>query len=219
MDGFEFSLRQQRTITAALTILSAAVIVAAIGFLFAVLGSFLARFANVFLPLVVAAVAALVFKPWFDWMHLRLRFPRILALVGVFLSVLIPVGLFSFFFGNLVVEQIVELARNVPEWWQQARDWITEKAPQIVAFIEEHKLDHALGSAVDGGSAGGLVSGLQEFGRQALSAGADVVAWAGALLGWIVLPVYFSFFLLADTVDAHRLENYLPFLKSKTRKT
>jgi predicted PurR-regulated permease PerM len=218
MPGFEFSSRQQRTITAALTILSAAVIVAAIGFLFAVLGSFLARFANVFLPLVVAAVAALVFKPWFDWMHLKLRFPRVLALVGVFLSVLIPVGLFSFFFGNLVVEQIVELAGNVPEWWQQSRQWVTDRAPQIVAFIEEHKLDQALGSAVDGGSAGGLVSGLQSFGRQALSAGADVVAWAGALLGWIVLPVYFSFFLLADTVDAGKLENYLPFLKSETRK-
>lgn len=215
--AFEFSERQQRTIAAALTILSAAVIVAAIGFLFALLGAFLARFANVFLPLVVAAVAALVFKPWYEWQRNRLRMPRVLALIGVFLSVLIPIGLFSYFFGHLVVQQVVELAKNVPEWWQQITSWVSDNAPQIVAFIEEHEIDQRLGSAVDGGTASGIVSGLQEMGRRALNAGADVIAWVGALLGWVVLPVYFSFFLFADTIHVSRLAAYLPFLKNETR--
>jgi predicted PurR-regulated permease PerM len=54
--------------------------------------------------------------------------------------------------------------------------------------------------------------------QRAVSAGADVLSGIGALLAWVVAPIYFAFFLMADTSRISDLENYLPFLKSETRK-
>ena len=48
------------------------------------------------------------------------------------------------------------------------------------------------------GQQSSLVAGLQNFGSGALVAGRGVLRWIGGLLGWVVLPVYFSFFLLAE---------------------
>ena len=59
----ELSERQQRTVAAAMTIVAAMVIVLLVAAVFWLIGLFFNAFSNVFLPLAVAAVAALVFKP------------------------------------------------------------------------------------------------------------------------------------------------------------
>jgi predicted PurR-regulated permease PerM len=37
------------------------------------------------------------------------------------------------------------------------------------------------------------------------------------LLGWVVLPVYFAFFLISEQQGSRKIGDYLPFLKSETR--
>ena len=37
------------------------------------------------------------------------------------------------------------------------------------------------------------------------------------LVGWAVFPIYFSFFLMADTIELKKLDGYLPFFKKETR--
>ena len=64
--AIEFSDRQRSTIAAAITILSAVVILVAIGALFWIIGAFFTKFSAVFLPLAVAMVAALVVKPYYE---------------------------------------------------------------------------------------------------------------------------------------------------------
>jgi predicted PurR-regulated permease PerM len=54
-------------------------------------------------------------------------------------------------------------------------------------------------------------------GSGALTAGAGIASWVGKLLGWVVLPVYFAFFLLTDVGRPHHLEKLLPFFKQETR--
>ena len=63
--AIEFSERQRTTIAAAITILSAVVILLAIGTLFWIVGAFFVKFSAVFLPLAVAMVAALVVNPYY----------------------------------------------------------------------------------------------------------------------------------------------------------
>jgi predicted PurR-regulated permease PerM len=55
------------------------------------------------------------------------------------------------------------------------------------------------------------------MGQRAVSAGAGVLSGIGALVCWIVAPIYFAFFLMADTVHVGNLERNLPFLKKDTR--
>lgn len=213
----QLSDRQQTTVATALTILSACVILVALAALFWLIGAFLKYFSNVFLPLAVAAVAALVFKPYFELLRARLRLPPIVALGVVFLSMIIPVLAFLTFFGALIVDQISDLVERAPGWIRQAGEQIRSKMPQIQSFIEEYAVVERIESAV-GGQASALVEGLQSFGTKALSAGAGMLRRAAGLLGWVVLPVYFTFFLLADANYFRRLESYLPFLKSETRR-
>jgi predicted PurR-regulated permease PerM len=209
---FQLSERQQTTVSAAVTILSACIIVVAIGALFWLLGAFVSRFSSVFLPLAVAAVAALVFKPYYGWLRHRLRCPKVLALVLVFLSGLIPVAAFLWFFGALVASQLSDLFARVPEWWQALMSFVKERAPAVQQFIQEHGLIDKVQEQQST-----LVRGVKVFSTGALSAGAGMLRGIGHLLGWVVLPVYFSFFMLAERQRLVELEQYLPFLKQETR--
>jgi predicted PurR-regulated permease PerM len=192
------------------------IILLAIAAVFYVLGVFMTRFSNVFLPLAVAAVAALVFKPYYELLRTKLRMGKTLALVAVFLSMILPVAAFSFFFGALLVGQLSDLVEKLPELWQTSRAWVEAQAPQVVAFVERTPFLRDLRETVEGQS-GALVEGLRAVGRSAWSAGRGVGTWITGLLGWIVLPVYFSFFLISENSGGVNLEQYLPFFKKDTR--
>jgi predicted PurR-regulated permease PerM len=214
--GFTFSERQHRTIATALTIVSAAVIIATVGGVFWLVGSFFSRFANVFLPLAVAGVAALVCQPYFEWLRDRLRLGRVLALVAVFLSAIIPLLAFFGFFGSLLIAQLSDLVAKLPEWWQSLAAWVEEHAPTVVTFVENNRYLKGLRAGLEG-QEDALVQGLEAVGRGALSAGISVVSFVISLFGWFVAPVYFAFFLLADAPGKVEIQRYLPFLKEETR--
>ena len=211
------SERQQRAVATAVTILAAVVILCAVVAVLWLVAEFLKRFSSVFLPLAVGGVAALVFNPYFEWLRRRLRLPTVLALATVFVSILVPLVAFFWFFGALVVDQVTDLVGRLPEWWARVVEDIQERWPKVVRFFEENPWGQRIREAVEGQQAK-LVSGLQGVGETALSAGAVLIRGLGTVLAWAVLPVYFAFFLMADPGKFANLERYLPFLKSETRK-
>jgi predicted PurR-regulated permease PerM len=214
--NLELSERQRNTIAAAMTILAACVILAAVAFFFWLLAYFLAMFSSVFMPLAVAAIAALVFRPYFDLLQRRAGLRRPLALAVLFVSILIPLGAFGWFFGAKVVDQGNDIARRLPELVDAANQNFRSQLPEVIAFLERHDLDDALNSAVEGGRAQ-LAAGLRSFGAGALSVGAGFLSLIAAALAWVVLPVYFGFFVMADGLHLARLQDHLPFLKPATR--
>jgi predicted PurR-regulated permease PerM len=213
----ELSERQHNTVAAAITILSAIIIVAAIGLVCWLIGAFVNRFSNVFLPLAVAAVAALVFKPFYDWVRSKLRVNKVVALLLVVLAVVLPAAGLVFFFGALLADQMIEMVKAVPGWWQKVVDWARINAPTVDTFLRENPYAQEVKAAMEG-HGGDLLGSLGGVGRQALSAGAGLVSWMVGLVGWAVFPIYFSFFLMTETIALSDLERYLPFLKSETRK-
>ncbi len=213
----ELSERQRATTAAAITILSACIIVVAIGALFWLVGSFFARFSDVFLPLAVAAVAALVFRPYYEWLRASLHLGRILALLAVLLSMVVPLGAFLWFFGALLVSQVSDLVQQVPALAEKLWTAIRDRAPEVVAYLKDKGLyDRVTGVFASHQDA--LVQGIQAIGNQALSAGAGVLGIIGSLLAWVVLPVYFAFFLISEQAMLGEIERFLPFLKPDTRK-
>lgn len=209
--------RQQATVAAAMTILAAVVIVAAAGALIWLLAAFLQRFSNVFLPLAVGALAALVFNPYHEWLVRRLRLTPAAAVAVVFLSILVPVVAFFWFFGALVVEQVSELIQRLPAWWRDGQAFVEERWPQVVAFFEENPWGQRLRAAFEG-QGESMVQGLSAVGGGALSVGGAVARGVGTLVAWAVLPVYFGFFLIADPKIFENPERNLPFLKPDTRR-
>ncbi len=212
----DLSDRQRQTVRAAITILAAFVIVVAAAVILWMVGSFFARFSQVFLPVAVAAVLALVFRPMYEFLHERMRMPAVVSLVGVFIALLIPIVGFGWFFGALAVDQIAGIVESAPAMWQTARDWTNERWPQVVDFFENSEVGQQIRSAVEG-QQGTLVTGLQSGLDAALHALGRVAQGIGTVLAWAVLPVYFAFFLMAEPGRMVDLDQVLPFLKKETR--
>jgi predicted PurR-regulated permease PerM len=162
-------------------------------------------------------VAALVVKPYYDTIHTRLKLGRFPALIVVFLSAIIPIAALGWFFGELIFDQAKGLVQSLPGWWASAVQWTQVHAPQIEHLLVDTKIGQAAGDAVQG-QGDTVVSLLQFLGQRAMSAGAGVISWVGALVCWAVAPIYFAFFLMADTSRIENLERYIPLLKSETRK-
>ena len=211
----QLSERQRLAVVTAITIVSACVILAALGASVYLLSLFFQTFSSVFLPLMVAAFLALVVKPYYDWFTVRLKFPALLAVGVVFLSALIPVAAFSWFFGAIVVRQSAEMISKLPDVWAEAGAWAKSNAPRALALWEEYGLADRLEEVVTAQQEA-LLDGLQAVGTRALSAGAGVLRGLASLLGWVVLPVYFAFFLMV-TPATKSFSELLPFLKEETR--
>jgi predicted PurR-regulated permease PerM len=215
--AIEFSERQRTTIASAITIVSAVVILFAVGALFWIVGAFMVKFSAVFLPLAVAAVAALVIKPYYEVISTRFKLGRVPALLVVFLSIILPIAALGWFFGDLLIGQIKGLVDAFPRWWSATIEWAQTHAPQVFHFYNETSIGQAVGGAVQGQS-GVVVDIAQYLGQRAVSAGVGVLSGVAALLGWVVVPIYFAFFLMSDIPKIGDLERFLPFLKIETRK-
>jgi predicted PurR-regulated permease PerM len=209
--------KQQAAVATALTLLAAAIIIASVLGVGWLGTAFLRRFSHVFLPLAVGAIAALVFHPYYGWLHERLRIPAGLAVSLVVVSILIPVVAFSWFFGALAAGQLSEMATKLPEWWEKTTEEATQRWPQVRQFFEENPWGLRLRAMAEG-QRDNVMEGLQIFGGKALSAGAGIARGVGALVAWAVLPVYFVFFLMARPKRLLDLDNLLPFFKPETRK-
>ncbi len=209
--------RQWATVAAAITVVSAFVIICAVAALLWLVGTFFNTFSGVFLPLAVAGIIALILNPYFDWL-VDHKLPGPIALIAVFLAILIPIAGFGWFLGDLVVEQTSDLISKIPEWWKAGVGQLQQRWPKIQQLSQEYGVEEKLSSVMEG-KEGAVLSALRFVGLKALSAGADIFGALGKLLGWAVLPVYIAFFLMIDLRGKTRVwsDAALPFLKAETR--
>ncbi len=206
--------RQRATVAVATTIVATVVILAAVTALVWLLAIFVGRFSNVFLPIAVAAVAALVMRPYFEWLAKRL--PRTVALVLVFASILLPLSAFGWFFGSKVVDQVTQMIAAAPATWERAVEEVNTRWPQLDDFLQNNRFGRQVREAFEGRE-DTLVQGLQTGIDRALSLGSRLLRGIGLALTWAVLPVYFAFFLMSDPRRFLDLDHALPFLKPETR--
>jgi len=212
----QLSERQQKTVATAITILAAVVIVGAAGGLFWLLGSFVSAFSHVFLPIAVAGIGALVFQPYYEWLRVRRQLPVWVALSAMFLTVLVPTGIFVGFFGVVLVRQGIDFAEQLPELWEQLQQRLEKDWPDVRAFFVDHPLGQRITAAMQGQGLL-LAQGLEFVATTTVTAGAGLAGWASVMLSWVVGPVYFVFFLIAKRRDLSHLDENLPFLKKETR--
>lgn len=214
--NLELNPQQQKIVAAGVTTLGASVVVFVVGILCVYLVRFFQAFDHVFLPLAVAAVAALIVEPWYDWLRKSAHLPVPLALLTLFLSLVLPLAAMIIFFGALFIIQFTELLEQLPVWWESIVAWLAEHRPDIDRFFRENSFGAKISESFQepGGPLAGVVDYLLV---SAVSASSSIASGIVSLLGWIIAPVYLAFFLLMPRLRPNALSTtHLPFLKPET---
>lgn len=208
---------QRNAVAVGLTTASVAATLLFTGWILWLIARFFAYFSGVFVPLAVAAILALVLKPYYGWLTRRLRFPPVIAVLWVYVSLAIPLAFLLWVFGGMLARETAGLIAHLPQYWATIQDALATRWPDMMALWVEHDLGNRLMQALH--QHGDLLArGLGIMGGTALSAGQGVARFVTASLSWVVLPVYLGIFLMSPASPTRGLENALPFLKEQTRR-
>jgi len=208
--NLDLSPRQSATVAAALTAVASAVIVAVVLGVFYLFVQFATTFSSVFLPLFIAMLLAFVLQPFYRVFEKRL--PPVAAVALVFLTILLPLVLFVWFFAALVITQVSELVARMPELTERARSFTETNWPQVRSLWDQYEMAGRLQNFVTE-QADALWSAFQGVMQSAATAFRSL---AGAL-SWVVMPVYLAFFLMTPPLPGKDWGSYMPFLKKETR--
>lgn len=177
--------------------------------------AFLVFFSGVFLPLAMAGILATLMKPFYRVVHGALR-SKVAALVVVALSLAMPLVLVMYFFGVMILEQISAFLVELPVWIEKVQFYMQERLPALRELIAEHDVKARLIALLEGKS-GLLASSAMALGQGVVTTGSAVFSAVAGLLGWLVMPIYFIFFIQAPGIPREKLEAGLPFLRPETK--
>jgi len=208
------SEKQARLLWLSLTALALGILVALVVGLCWASAWMLGRLSSVLIPLAVAGVMACLLAPVVDVFELRLKIPRMRAILMVFfLAVMLVLILLMTVVPQLVVE-VTRLAGELPDYatslrnnlsgvlansplgvkakaaWDakigaQAQDWMTQVLPIVTDWL------------------------LRQAGR--------VASWAGLAAGLALTPVYVFYFLLEKSGIQKNWTDYLPIHESRIK--
>jgi predicted PurR-regulated permease PerM len=215
MQALELGPRQKQVLAAAVTLTGLAVIALFIYGFFIVLARFVGRFSPVLTPLAVAAILALILRPYYEWLAVRVRW-RPAAVVLVFASLLLPVLGASWLFGSILADQLKGLIQQLPVWLDAISLRVESWLPQLNTFWHEQEVGSKVRQGLTG-KGGWLAAQLGIALQRIFAAGLGVFQVLGGLFSWIVLPVYLVFLLTARPLSVDKLDGLLPFLKPDTR--
>ncbi len=208
---------QARTITAALTILAASIVIGFGGFFLWLLARFFTEFSGVLVPLLVAAVLTLLLKPFYNWLHQKRGFRPALAVAVIMISVFLPLLLLLGVSGFIIFKQGASLIENIPGWYEKILASGGEFFPIAQDLWDEYEIGVRLTEFMETNTSEIAVR-VQNVISSTIQAGLNASSWLGNLLGWLMVPVYLAFFLSLPPFKPAELEEGLPFLKSETRK-
>lgn len=203
-------------ITAALSFLAFALILALLVGGIRVLGILVSRFAGVLWPIAVAGIIALMLRPLVELFEERLngrRLAAVLIVVGLMLAVF---ALILLMVVPPAIDQILDLIAFVPKLWKDSLEYIGQHYPNWIELTQKQLQNPTVRSIVDQ-----LSQELQTLFKHAVpslkAAGTGLLGIAGFATHLAVVPIYLFFFLLSRAQPADRLPEHLPFLSPAVR--
>ena len=215
MQSWSLSSRQQKIAATALTLAGLTVIAAILYMGFVLLAQFVRYFSPVLTPLAVAAILAVMLRPYYAWWLARVRWPSV-AVALVFASILVPVGAALWMFGSLILTQLRGLLEQFPVWLEALGTWIDRWLPQVKSLWLEQGVGDQVRQEL-GARGGWLAQQAAALMRNLAAAGFGVAQMLGGLFSWVVLPVYLVCLLTSRPVRLSQLSGLLPFIKPETR--
>ncbi len=217
MTSFELSPIQKRTLAAAVTLLAAVFVLSVVGLALYWIARFLQYFSNVLMPLAVAAIVALVIRPYYDLLLSWTGRRPVIAVLLVYLTFILPIIAFSWFFGALIVKEFASLAEQISHLFHRGWAFVQTQWPQWQAQLQDYDWASQLRELLEE-RADLLSHAAMSFFSTSVSMGATVFHFITGLVGWIIFPIYLAFFLAAPTISRDRIEELLPFFRAGTRK-
>ena len=212
-----FTPRQRGIVADGLTVLAASAVVGFVGVLVWALLNVVAALRQVLAPFLVAAMLAMLFKPYYTLLNRLVRGTHVLSLALFFLSVLVPLGLVVWFFGELLVTQVIGLIDRIPDLVQRLEHLPAQARADLLRLLERFQLWNPETRTLLPVANWNAQALFNRFGGHLMRAGVGAWEVVVALLGWLVLPIYLAFFLVDEPPSAASIRRYLPFLKESTR--
>ena len=201
----EFSETQRKAVASAVTVLSAAVVVAFVAVVAWGLLQVLAFTSVALVPVFLGFVLALFFKPYFRWWKGVVKNPT-LAVAIMLATVFIPMGLLLWYAGAVLVDQLSNLVAQGPTLVKQVLEWFQATFPKL------HELLAQLGVPYD--SVGDVYT---KYAPTALKAGISALKLLSGLVSVLVTAIFFVFFLMTEDRHGGEIVSAMPFLKLETR--
>jgi predicted PurR-regulated permease PerM len=201
----EFSDRQKKVIAFAVTTLSCAVVFLVVAAVMYGVFSTLAFLSSALVPVLIGYFLALFFKPYYLWWLKTVRNPTV-ALTLMMSTVLIPLGLFIWHAGGVVIEQISNLFRQGPEIVNKAGVWLRDTFPDVSSAMDK-----------SGWSGINMADLYGALGERASGVGSGIMACTFGAVSVLVTMIFFAYFVMSKDVCGKDIVNQLPFLKEETR--
>ena len=221
--------KQSRIVASAVTLVALCVLFVLGAAVFWLAMSVVDRYRLVLLPPIVAVILANVVQPVFDatrhalWKRLgclvppkRQRIPKgvvtAVAIGAAVLSVLLPIGLFLWLCGTLLVDQLLALPDSMPD----VEAWLRAKAPQLAAYIDQHGWLASAKEALESQwlSADALSDKAMEAAGVAISNAKAIVQSVAA---WLMVPVYMIIYLASRPLEGRDFAKMMVGLTERTR--
>lgn len=201
----DFTEGQKKTVASGITILCLAVVFTFTAFIVWLAFKALAFASAAVVPVAIGFFLSLFFKPYYLWWVKTVKNPA-LALSLMLLSVFVPLGIFLWYSGAVLVHQVSTLIKQGPQLFEQSVSWLRNTFPAAQVLLSE------LG--IDQGKAGELV---ENYGAAALKAGSGVFKVLSGLLSALVTLIFFAFFVTSRERSGSDVVAQMPFLKDETK--
>ena len=137
MDGYTES--QKKIITTAHTAVAFVVIIALVAMIAWFVLKGLSIASRAVIPVVTGFFFALFFKPYYLWLEKKVKIP-VVALLLLIVTVVFPIGLLVWWTGEIIVNEVAGLVKQMPVMVGRALDWIESSFPNFHAVLEQLKL-------------------------------------------------------------------------------
>ena len=177
---------------------------------------FVSTFSGVIWPLAVAGILALLLRPVVSFFEQRLKVPRPVAVVLLYVVFLLLVAGLLVTFLPALVSQLLEFIAYLPTLWQKTVGWSEQHFPEWLAVVRPYLDNPTVKAALDGltQQAQDLIGHLAPTLK---AAGVGFFGLFGFAASLAVIPVYLFFFLLSNSDPTKSLPAHLPFLKAEHR--
>ena len=137
MDGYTES--QKKIITTAHTAVAFVVIIALVAMIAWFVLKGLSIASRAVIPVATGFFLALFFKPYYLWLEKKVKIP-VVALLLLIVTVVFPIGLLVWWTGEIIVNEVAGLVKQMPVMVGRALDWIESSFPNFHAVLEQLKL-------------------------------------------------------------------------------
>ena len=207
---------QRRLISIALVILALNLIGAFFFGVFLLLRWVVGYLSDILWPLAVAGILALLLRPTVVWCQKKLKTGRIGAILLLYCLVLVLVVVLAALILPLIFAQARSFVEYLPTLLDQVIDFLARYFPGIEDWIRDYLNPQALQEHLINLS--GHIQKIMQVSLPTLNKLGEFLTRTFTIVaGFVIIPVYLFFFLLADKNPLHSLKDQLSFVPQRIR--